>query len=102
MSNYNFLQVLTADSVREVCIRHQYYTKGDCLAYESMFEMCGYVTPDSLENIAKDIKEHSNTDDSVLDIMKVLAVHIHTNVIPNGGMCRRASARAKRLSQPLS
>ena len=82
MSNYNFVQVLTVEDVREVCIHHQYYTKGTCQEYENLFEMCGYVTPDSLENIAKDIKDHSNTEDSVLDIMKTLAVHIHTNVTP--------------------
>ena len=83
MKNYNFVQVLTADEVREVCIRHQYYTKGTCQEYENLFEMCGYVTPDSLENIAKDIKDHSDTEDSVLDIMKTLAIHIHTNVTHN-------------------
>lgn len=82
MSNYNFVQVLTVEDVREVCIRHQYYTRGDCEAYQNMFECCGYVNADSLEEIAKDIKDHSNTEDSVLDIMQTLAVHIHTNVTP--------------------
>lgn len=82
MSNYNFVQVLTVWDVREVCIRHQYYTRGDCEDYQNMFEHCGYVNADTLEVIAKDIKDHSNTEDSVLDIMKTLAVHIHTNVTP--------------------
>lgn len=82
MSNYNFVQVLTVEDVREVCIRHQYYTRGDCGAYQNMFEHCGYVSADTLEVIAKDIKDHSNTEDSVLDIMRTLAVHIHTNVTP--------------------
>ena len=82
MSNYNFVQVLTVEDVREVCIRHQYYTRGDCEAYQNMFDHCGYVNADTLEVIAKDIKDHSNTEDSVLDIMQTLAVHIHTNVTP--------------------
>ena len=82
MSNYNFVQVLTAYAVREVCISHQYYTRGDCEAYQNMFDHCGYVNADTLEVIAKDIKDHSNTEDSVLDIMQTLAVHIHTNVTP--------------------
>ena len=82
MSNYNFVQVLTVEDVREVCIRHQYYTRGDCEAYQNMFDHCGYVNADTLEVIAKDIKDHSNTEDSVLDIMQTLAVHIHTNVAP--------------------
>ena len=82
MSNYNFVQVLTAYAVREVCISHQYYTRGDYESYENMFEHCGYVNADTLEMIAKDIKDHSDTNDSVLDIMKTLAVHIHTNVTP--------------------
>lgn len=47
-----------------------------------MFDHCGYVNADTLEVIAKDIKDHSNTEDSVLDIMQTLAVHIHTNVTP--------------------
>lgn len=82
MSNYNFVQVLTVEDVRGVCISHQYYTRGDSLAYAEMFEHCGYVNADTLEVIAKDIKDHSNTEDSVLDIMQALAVHIHTNVTP--------------------
>lgn len=82
MSNYNFVQVLTASDVRQVCIANDYYTRGDCQAYSDMFEMCGYVTPDTLENIATDIKSHSDTEDSVLDIMKTLAHYIHTNVSP--------------------
>lgn len=82
MSNYNFVQVLTVYDVREVCIRHQYYTRGNCEEYDNMFQHCGYVTADSLEVIARDIKDHSNTDDSVLDIMQTLAVHIHTNIAP--------------------
>lgn len=82
MSNYNFVQVLTVEDVREVCIRHRYYTRGDCWAYQNMFDHCGYVSADTLEVIAKDIKDHSNTEDSVLDIMQTLAVHIHTNVTP--------------------
>lgn len=82
MSNYNFVQVLTVEDVREVCIRHRYYTRGDCWAYQNMFDHCGYVSADTLEVIAKDIKDHSKTEDSVLDIMQTLAVHIHTNVTP--------------------
>ena len=82
MSNYNFVQVLTVEDVREVCSRHRYYTRGDCWAYQNMFDHCGYVNADTLEVIAKDIKDHSKTEDSVLDIMQTLAVHIHTNVTP--------------------
>ena len=82
MSNYVFVKVLTAEDVRKVCVSHQYYTRGDCLAYSDMFEMCGYIQPDSLELIAKDIKDHSDTEDSVFDIMKTLAQYIHVNVTP--------------------
>ena len=82
MSNYNFVQVLTVEDVREVCIRHRYYTRGDCWAYQNMFDHCGYVNADTSEGIAKDIQDHSKTEDSVLDIMQTLAVHIHTNVTP--------------------
>lgn len=82
MSNYRFVKVLEAEEVRMVCIRHKYYTRGDCSAYENMFSLCGYVTEDSLDAIATDIKNHSNTEDSVLDIMQTLACHIKVNVTP--------------------
>lgn len=82
MSNYSLVKVLTADDVRQVCINHNYYTRGDNDAYQNMFDNCGYVNVESLEYIAKDIKDHSDTEDSVLEIMRNLAVHIHVNVTP--------------------
>lgn len=97
MSNYNFVQVLTADDVRQVCIDNQYYTKGDCQAYENMFEHCGYVSAESLEHIATDIKFHSDTEDSVFHIMQTLAQHIRTNVVPvrKGNVAKKCTTSAR-------
>lgn len=82
MRNYNFVQVLTSEEVIEVCRDNDYYTRGDCEDYSNLLDMCGYVTEESLEIIANDIKNHSVTEDSVFDIMRILAQHIHTNVAP--------------------
>lgn len=80
---------LSKADVREVCIRHNYYTAGDCQEYEEMFSMLDKESPASksnitsqrLENIATNIKEHSVTDDTVEDIMDVLVCHIKCSLI---------------------
>lgn len=58
--------------VRQMCIANDYYTAGDCQAYMNMFEMFSDidtdVTPQLLREVAKDIKEHSHTEDEVFDI----------------------------------
>lgn len=92
MSNYVFVNVLTAEAVRSVCVEHNYYTRGSNDDYENMFEMCGYVTPDTLEAIATDIYNHSYTEDAVLDIMKTLSAHIHTN------LCNNSRANGNRVT----
>lgn len=80
---------LYKEDVRDVCIKHNYYTAGDCEEYEQMFKMLDWESPLSksnistfrLEMIANDIKEHSITDDTLDDIMETLAVHIRTVLI---------------------
>lgn len=63
-----------SDEVRELCIRHRYYTAGDTVAYSNMFEMCRQAqTLESILRIAEDIKEHSNTDDTAEDIAEYIA-----------------------------
>ena len=80
---------LSKEDVREVCIRHDYYTAGDCEEYTNMFNMLDKESHASksninslrLEKIATDIKEHSVTDDSVEDIMENLVCHIRCTLI---------------------
>ena len=79
---------LEREDVRQVCIRHNYYTAGTCEEYEEMFSMLDKVSPVSksnittskLEMIANDIKEHSVTSDTLEEIMETLVVHIRCSL----------------------
>lgn len=87
--SYRLCKTLSVEDVREVCISHQYYTRGDSRAYEEMFSLLAFrtkttgsnITSVRLEDIAQDIKDHSDTEDSVLDIMESLACHIRVTVV---------------------
>lgn len=46
--------------VRSMCIEYGYYTCGDVIEYEKMFQKCGLAFP--ILEIAQDIMEHSNVD----------------------------------------
>ena len=82
---FKIVKVLRAEDVREMCIRHNYYTAGDCKAYQNMFDMLTGeedIPDEVVEKIATDIKEHSRTDDTIEDIMSYLAFHIQCCVAP--------------------
>lgn len=56
---------LDVDKLREMCIRHKYYSRGDCEAYSNMQEMFKDhkdITAEEIYVLAKDIKEHSDTE----------------------------------------
>ena len=54
---------LSPSSVRGFCIERNFYTCGDCRAYEAMFEMCHRATStDDIFRIAEDIFEHSDIE----------------------------------------
>ena len=84
MSNYKIRKTLRPEDVRQVCIENNYYTRGDCKAYEEMFSMLDYrskvsdsnISSGRLYDIAEDIKDHSDTEDTIEDIMSKLVVHI--------------------------
>ena len=78
-------KVLDREDVRKMCIAHQYYTIGDCRAYENMLGLLDLprskhtgsnISAVKLKEIAEDIKDHSNTEDTVRDIMENLCCHI--------------------------
>lgn len=53
------------DDLRNLCIRQQWYTKGDCRAYEKLLDMCdeyNYLDNTRLYMMASDIIAHSNTE----------------------------------------
>ena len=67
---------LSADDVRSLCISKEWYTRGDCQAYSNLLnsiydmEDAGTnFTADKLAEIAKDIKDHSETDYTIEAIM---------------------------------
>ena len=60
------------EDLRNFCIRRNYYTRGDCKAYDRLLKMT-YVKPDMdvLRMAAEDIARHSNLQngETVVDIM---------------------------------
>ena len=54
---------LTAEKVREVCIKRNLYTMGDCMAYEKMLSKCtsyGVTDDKTFFEIVEDIAEHTD------------------------------------------
>ena len=85
MMRTRLAKVLDREDVRQMCIAHQYYTRGDCRAYENMLGLLDLprskytgsnISADKLEEIAEDIKDHSDTEDTVREIMESLCCHI--------------------------
>ena len=55
-----------------MCINNNFYTNGDCEEYDNMLTYANNVkraTTKVVEKIATDIKEHSDTESQVIDIM---------------------------------
>ena len=85
MMRTRLAKVLDREDVRQMCIAHQYYTRGDCRAYENMLGLLDLprskytgsnISADKLEEIAEDIKDHSDTEDTVREIMENLCCYI--------------------------
>lgn len=59
------------DDVRNFCIRHNYYTAGDCRAYEKMLNMVENepYSDGLLYKVAKDILEHSEDTENYVENM---------------------------------
>lgn len=88
INDFRLAKVLNREDVRQMCITHEYYTKGDCAAYERMFKLFerpfshgGNISPERLMYIAEDIKVHSDTEDSEEDILLSLVNLIRCDVI---------------------
>lgn len=67
-------KVWHAADVRRICIKHDFYTRGDNKAYSAMLDMVDESEPTTanIYKVAKDIKEHSVTDYEIENIMFVL------------------------------
>lgn len=73
--------------VRQVCIKYDWFTCGDNDAYNDLFEFIGnltrkgqHVSVEKLREIAERIKENSDTDESIPEIMFVLNAEACTTV----------------------
>lgn len=77
-------RTLRPEDVRMVCIDHNYYTCGDNEEYGNMFSMLDMkigaahsnINGYRLQMIAEDIKAHSDTEETVEDIVWALSSKI--------------------------
>lgn len=62
-STWNVDRAWNADRVRRMCIEHNFYTMGDCKAYDEMLNMVDgcreNMSRDLIENVAIDIANHT-------------------------------------------
>lgn len=75
------VRIIDSESVRELCIKNGFYTRGDCRAYDYLLNnLCsdsGYsreVSDSDIEEIARDIVDHSNRNafENLLDNISFL------------------------------
>ena len=73
-------RTLYASDLRTLCIRENWFTLGDTEAYERMMTrtFCKNLTTEIIEDIARDILGHSDTDMDLPEIMYAVAAISHT------------------------
>lgn len=71
-SEYREVRRILSEDLRELCIRKNWYTRGDCKAYSHLLNELAHekenITTDDIVEIAQDILEHSNTDQELTSI----------------------------------
>lgn len=79
---------IDTDKLRGICIKNNWYTKGNNEEYSNMFSMCDVdnVTTELLYEIAKDIYEHTDVKNSTngcsndySDMENILNMMIYVN-----------------------
>ena len=71
MDNMKFVHTINTEDVRMFCIHNNLYTRGDCEDYAKMLKTVGKAdscTPQLIVAIAKDIAEHSDEQDSRINL----------------------------------
>ena len=71
MDNMKFVHTINTEDVRRFCIHNNLYTIGDCEDYAKMLKTVGKAndcTPQLIIAIAKDIAEHSDKQDSKINL----------------------------------
>ena len=73
-------RVISYENLRNLCIKNDFYTNGDCEEYDNLFRKLDVetLTTKHIFNIAADIKYHSETDYDIESIMYMLAEISHT------------------------
>ena len=73
LPNITTNRIWTPESVRQVCIANDLYTRGDCAQYERMLNQVRDTQPtyESLYLVAKDIQEHSR-EQTITNVMFIL------------------------------
>ena len=82
--DYVIVHMMSSYMVRKVCIERNYYTKGDNEHYQTMLAKVydrHYASGSILQDLAQDIKDHSDTPDRVKDIAQNLLENACTPVI---------------------
>ena len=72
---YTETRILHASDLRTLCIRENWYTLGDNDEYETLMckTFCPNLTTEVIADIAQDIKDHSETDMEIPEIMYAVA-----------------------------
>lgn len=77
---YTETRILHASDLRTLCIRENWYTLGDNDEYDALMckTFCPNLTTEVIADIAQDIKDHSETDMEIPEIMYAVAAISHT------------------------
>lgn len=77
---YTETRILHASDLRTLCIRENWYTLGDSDEYDTLMckTFCENLTTEVIADIAQDIKDHSDTDMEIPEIMYAVAAISHT------------------------
>lgn len=72
---YTETRILHASDLRTLCIRENWYTLGDNDEYDALMckTFCPNLTTEVIADIAQDIKDHSETDMEIPEIMYAVA-----------------------------
>lgn len=77
---YTETRILHASDLRTLCIRENWYTLGDNDEYDALMckTFCPNLTTEVIADIAQDIKDHSETDMEIPEIMYAVAAISNT------------------------
>lgn len=70
MKKYSEDRKITKVALRGLCVKKDWYTLGNIVEYSELFKLCeNNITTEVIAKMATDIKEHSETEYEVTDIM---------------------------------